>query len=194
MPLRQKKGGGCTRLQPSSERARARAGWSPVAIRSARASMRGLALAHLVTCAVAIRPILACRQWRWSLRRAAVHAETRSGRRREGGGCAFDGAHASRFSSFLREARRSLQPVLLARRSLLGCEHHRRRSLRRSAVDAETKIGTAQITEKKDCGRRRTCDGESRLAGDCESGSVAAYSTLSATIRSQRPLPRSLPG
>jgi hypothetical protein len=112
----------------------------------------------------------------------------------KGGGCAFDGAHASRFSSFLREARRSLQPVLLARRSLLCCEHHRRRSLRRSAVDAETKIGTAQITEKKDCGRRRTCDGESGLAGDCESGSVAAYSSLSASIRSQRPLPRSLPG
>jgi len=60
-----------------------------------------------------------------------------------GGVCAFDGAHASRFSSFLREARRSLQPVLLDRRSLLVCEHHRRRSLRRSAVDAETKIGTA---------------------------------------------------
>jgi hypothetical protein len=112
----------------------------------------------------------------------------------KGGGCAFDGAHASGLSLFLREARRSLQPVLLDRRSLLCCEHHRRRSLRRSAVDAETKIGTAQITEKKDCGRRRTCDGESRLAGDCESGSVAAYSTLSATIRSQRPLPRSLPG
>ena len=108
----------------------------------ARAGMRGLALAHRASL-VAFRPPMACRPLRMSVRRAAVHPETRSGQRREDGGLrSSDGAPATGISfSVLREARQSRQPVRFNRRSLVRCELHRRKSVRRAAVHAETRSG-----------------------------------------------------
>ena len=111
----------------------------------ARAGMRGLALAHRASL-VAFRPPMACRPLRMSVRRAAVHPETRSGQRREDGGLrSSDGAPATGISfSVLREARQSRQPVRFNRRSLVRCELHRRKSVRRAAVHAETSLRSGQ--------------------------------------------------
>ena len=98
--------------------------------------------AHLA-CPEALRPPTACRPLRRSVRRAAVHAETRSGQRREDVGLrSSDGARATGISfSVPLEARQSRLPLRFDRRSLLRCEHHRRKSVRRAAVHAETRSG-----------------------------------------------------
>ncbi len=53
-----------------------------------------------------------------------------------------DGAPATGISfSVPREARQSRLPLRFDRRFLLRCEHHRRKSVRRAAVHAETRSG-----------------------------------------------------